>query len=191
MMQQHPQPVAVDRVTYYKPGVRAAGQGWALRGDPRFYAFQPYKIIVHTTSNPRGPTSWKREAEFLAESGMVSADYLVHEDGVIRFLEPKRHISWAAGVTIPGWENGRVINIECHVSVGEQFPSEMKDLLAHLCLDLGVVYPIGDFRTHIRMHRSVAFPFGRKRDPEGWTNENFASWRLILSRRRQLAWGKH
>lgn len=189
--------VNVDRYNYDKTRFNEPGLGYALRGDLPL----PTKILLHTTNNPAVYTSFHGAASFIATSRKIAADYLVgqHRGQLVRFLDPAKHISWGAGTTISTWDNPHVINIELHIDTPKgstvkdwmrQRTPEMMEQLNGLILELCQVHPIGDLRTHVRTHRAVAVPVGRKVDPSGWSNVDIATWRALLQARRVVLLGR-
>lgn len=176
----------IERYLYDKTRILDPGQGYWLRNNGTFKRPLPSRIVVHTTSNRRKNTSFTAEARFIAESPNISAHYLVGKEGqVVRFLVPQFHIAWHTGSAIAGWNNYETIGVEVHVSQGEQWTSIQRATLGNLIIDLAAVYPtIGDLRTHVDTHRTIALPKGRKSDPEGFPDTEFYAWRKEL----QLMW---
>lgn len=187
--------IIIERQAYDKTRYCRMGDGYIARGHPDFPSAQPTKILIHTMNNPHRRTTWHGACSYIATSVKIAADYAVgcEPNQVARFLVPRTHISYGAGLTIPGWGNGYVINIELHIdtpaggpAAETQYTPALYTNLTGLVLELCQVYPIGDLRTHMRTHRAVARPYGRKVDPSGWNNEDFATYRALLQLKRTL-----
>jgi N-acetyl-anhydromuramyl-L-alanine amidase AmpD len=183
--------IPIERVRWDRTRFHPPGNGYWRRNDPDSGKFRPppNRILIHTTNGPKGQ-SFTSCADWLARDGENSAHYLVGRSGQIaRILHPLTYIAWAAGTTVAGWGNYETINIECQWvrEDGTDWPRPMLDSLTLLVLELCTItdYPIGDLRIAMDTHRAVATPPGRKRDPDGFDDNHFATWRELVQCRRE------
>lgn len=139
-----------------------------------------YVIVIHST-NGKANSSYASERSFLYASNDVSAHFLISKDGIItQFLPIHPYAAWHAGaVTQQIYTNDNTIGIECHYTPGESKDMpQMYDALSRLVRYLQQEYNIPD----IVMHRSIAYPLGRKVDPSFWNDSEFAAWKQSLDR---------
>jgi len=159
---------------YDKAARYAVGHGYELRVKP------VTSIVCHSTSNPTHKnTAFSAEAEFLYESPLVSAHYVIGKDGrVVRFLDPRLYVAWHAGNARTEWANAKSIGIELHHSVGDPpYPNMQLDALAGL---LGFLMEFfGIALDTIETHGQIALPgpYKRKSDPSDWPHADFIRWR--------------
>lgn len=141
-----------------------------------------YRIILHST-NGLLHSSFISECNYLLTSPKVSSHFLIGKQGqVIQFFENIELISaWHAGSVINSlWSNENTIGIETHYTPGESEDLPLlRNALDTLITDLVKQYKIAD----IEMHRTVASPIGRKRDPSWMNNSDFYSWREYIRER--------
>lgn len=143
---------------------------------------KPVSIIIHSTNNPRGNTSYASEEKFLYETKKVGAEYLVGEDEVTEFLDPALYYSWHAGeVSHERYANHNSIAVECHYSPSDDKPFSQKarSNLTALVKSLIARFDITD-PSAIETHRAVAIPHGRKSDPSWIDDADFYVWRNSL-----------
>jgi hypothetical protein len=146
--------------------------------DHRPAGTRPSAIVVHTTNGRKG-SSFAGEASFLFNSVNVSAHYLVGKDGRIAQILPTDLRAWHAGQAEPEYLNSRSIGIECHHSVGDDWPVAQLEALTWLVRELMVQFGIAPDR--IDTHRRVALPPGRKVDPSDWVDNEYYSWQATLA----------
>jgi N-acetylmuramoyl-L-alanine amidase len=152
---------AIDSITFDAPtaGVRP-GAGY----DARPAGTVVSAILLHTTNGARA-SQFGREAQYLRDSPLVKAHYLVGQDGrIARILDPVWR-AWHAGES--AWQGHGALNdwsigIECHHAIGDTWPAAQLAALGWLCAQL--------VRDHAELrwllcHREVALPPGRKVDP--------------------------
>lgn len=153
------------------------GQGYSLRRSS-----DPYRsFVVHTTNGRAGTTS-QAELNFLVNSQVVSAHYLVGKDGTIyQILDPQNFVAWHAGeVHRPQYANFSSIGVEVHFTPRETYwNGRMWAGLTRLAR----MYPALEFVTH----RAIARPVGRKIDPSGVTDPQFNNWRVSIKDPHRLA----
>lgn len=162
-------------VQKHKSNILPVGSGYSVR--PR----KPTSILIHSTNNPRGNTSYASEERFLYEATNVSADYLVGVDQVTEFLDSAKYYAWHAGeVFDQTFSNQNSIGIEVHYSPADTKPVAQSTLdnLLELVRYLQKLYDIPSEK--ISLHRIQAKPKGRKSDPNFWTDQQFENWRKQL-----------
>lgn len=169
--------VAIDTNTYDKHANHKPGYGYEARKAV------PTSIVVHSTSNPHQKlTPFASEADFLLNSPLVSAHYLVGREGqVVRFLDPRPWAAWHAGNARAEWLNQKSIGIELHHSVGDPpYLSAQLQALAALLRSLMALFtiPVRLVETHGQV--AIAGPYQRKSDPSGWSHQDFLSFRSHL-----------
>lgn len=122
-------------------------------------------------------TKFENELQFLINSPNVSAHYLVSKQGVIvQMLDPFRYTAWHAGnVSNVKYSNAHSVGVEVHYTPGEGvWTGEMWEAITHLAR----LYSALEVVTH----RGIAVPKGRKIDPSGISDAEFAYWKLNLNR---------
>ena len=166
--------MVIDRTTYNKAR-SPIGRGYDLRSP----GTKPSGIVVHTTNGHVG-TAFSAEAGYLCNAAAVSAHYLVGKAGeVVAFLAPGPYRAWHAGNARLFWGNDETIGIECHFTPGEEWTEAQRAALTALVQSLMADFAIPN--TRIAAHRAVALPPGRKIDPSGWSDADFATWRSGLA----------
>lgn len=129
---------------------------------------RPRVALVHATASDslEGTIEW-----FLNRESRVSADFVIGKDGEIVRMVPKGCCAWHAGIC--EW-NGRPIRTYNHLSYGielvnqdngvDPYPEPQKAALAYVLATIQEECPSV---CYIRRHADVAFPRGRKTDPNG------------------------
>jgi len=184
----------IDRTTYRKdlkypkrqPDGYYHGYGgvtaWTL---PRRDLASLRSILIHTTNNPDGNTSYPSEATFLLDSPNVSAQYVVssHDDTIIQEL-PDDYIAWHAGDCLDNdFENLRSIGIEIAWAAGKgPIPQIAIENTTELVRSL-----LGAYSSIVKLDMHRAQAPGRKIDPSGWENAAFYRWRDQMLRERRLS----
>lgn len=134
-------------------------------------------ILIHTTNNPHGNTAYPQEARFLRDSASVSINYVCssHDHTIVEVLPPA-FIAWHAGdCQDNAYENLYSIGVEISWTINKgPLPQIAIDNVTRLVRQLLEWYP---WITKIDMHRSQAYPKGRKIDPSGWSDKDFYAWR--------------
>lgn len=170
----------IDQTTYNVAEHHKLGQGHAIRRDAYGREIEASSIVIHSTNNVRKGTSFDSEGDWLRDALTVSAHYLVGRDGRIAKTCSEKFQAFHAGVVSdPRFGNDYSIGIELHISVGERPTAPQLASLTELVLDIMRRRSIP--RHLIETHRKVAYPAGRKPDPEGWTDAAFYLWRSKLS----------
>lgn len=165
----------IDTLSYPKATKHPVGHGYAARTTA------PTAIVLHSTNNKRA-TTFASECDFLLDASAVSAHFLVSKVGtIVQFLDPARFVAWHAGNAKTPWLNAFSIGIELHVSVGERPTTAQLDAAGVLCGDLMKRFAIPP--ALLETHRAIALPKGRKSDPEGFNDADFAAWRAGLGLR--------
>lgn len=101
----------------------------------------------------------------------ISAHYFIDKSGVIhQVLDPEKYVAWHAGeVSRDAYSNYYSIGVEVHFSPKELYwTGEMWIALTKLAQCYGGLARV--------MHRQIARPIGRKIDPSGVTDGQFANW---------------
>jgi N-acetyl-anhydromuramyl-L-alanine amidase AmpD len=162
--------------------------------DDLWYGYQPRlnkpkSIVIHSTNNGHGNTSFASEEKFLYETKVVAADYLVGATQITQFLDSAKYYAWHAGAVNDSlYANHNSIGIETHYSPADKNPFDVriKDNLTTLVKDIMKTYSIP--AEHIELHRRVAVPKGRKSDPNWMTDTDFYIWRDSLKDNLQHYW---
>lgn len=139
---------------------------------------RPSKVVIHSTNNTKGNTTFESEIEFLYKSIKVGTDYLVGKNEIVQFFESDRFFGWHAGIVTPAYAhfgNPYSIGIETHYSPKDSkpFPEESMLHLNELVRILIKKYDLSE--KDIEMHRTIA-P-SRKVDPSQFTSDQFYKWR--------------
>lgn len=134
-------------------------------------------ILIHTTNGNKGST-FESEADYITNSRLISAHYLVGKQGqVVEFFDPSVYRAWHAGaVNDQRYNNNNSIGIENHYALGDVWTDVQRKSLSDLCKQLISVYGINS-PLLIERHRQVAIPLGRKIDPSGFSDYEFELWR--------------
>lgn len=134
-------------------------------------------IVIHTTNGHKN-SSFENEVRYLLNSPNVSAHYIVSKDIRVVEMLPIELRAWHVGVVSePRYNNNNTIGIELHYTPAEPIDQEQKDnarsLVRHIMMN-------GKYKiTDIVMHRTVARPIGRKKDPSNFTDAEFQAWKEI------------
>lgn len=172
---------SIDSTTYdkakrnpLKPG-QNVGHGYERRMGTAIKS-----LVVHSTENPRPPTTFQSEATYLYGSAGVSAHYLVGKQGqIVQFLDPALYVAWHAGTAVSGFTNTQSIGIELHHARGESWTDVQMQALTWLAQYLMARYAIP--AEMIAKHAAIATPAGRKIDPTDWSDAQFYAWRASLT----------
>lgn len=170
--------------TYRKDIAWPAGHGWGhnigtakqpVYARGRGKGVKAISIIVHATHGNPGSLS-KNEANFLQDSRLVSAHYLLgRKPGENYKILPPDEEAWHAGRCQAMYLNPRSIGIEIHAAENEQILNFQKEALARLLKELCGAYQIP--AQFVQTHRAVAIPRGRKSDPATWPEAEWLAWR--------------
>lgn len=132
-------------------------------------------VLHHTGGAVHGAVSW-----LCNPASRVSADFVISRFGKVWKLNPDVHglYSWHAGVSI--WHllkdvNKFSIGIELEHIPGEDWPAAQVAAAGELCAWLMKVFSLDVNNRVIQSHRAVAWPFGRKSDPEGFPWSDFGA----------------
>lgn len=146
----------------------------------------PISLLIHSTNNTGGNTTFASEVKFLYEARHVGCNYLVGADEIVEFLDPIFYFGWHAGnVNNNKFSNYVSISIEVHYSPSDkEQPINSKKLenLTALVKHLIALWNIP--KENIEMHRTVA-P-SRKIDPSFFTNKQFYTWRDSLYEKKEM-----
>lgn len=150
--------------------------GWLILRTPNL---SPRKkkvsliVLHHTGGAVHGAVSWLTNP-----ISKVSADFVISRTGKIWKLNPDLHslYTWHAGRSI--WKLFKDVNkfsvgIEMEHFVGEDWPEVQVESVAKLCVWLLKEFSLDVNNKVIQSHRAVAWPFGRKTDPEGFPWSEF------------------
>jgi len=157
---------------------------WVDRATPNLSKrVKDIRLIVlhHTGGRLPGCLNW-----LTSKKSRVSADFIVSQTGLIYKLNPQLNLyyTWHAGVSL--WKrllevvrgvNKISIGIEEEHVPGDAWPAAQVAATAHLCAWLIDRDPRDqlDLAQHpIQSHRAVAYPPGRKTDPENFPWANFS-----------------
>jgi hypothetical protein len=138
-------------------------------------------ILIHSTNNPEGNTTFKDELLFLATSKAVTSEYLVGANDIVELLDPFMFYGYHAGaVRNLKYSNARSIGIETHYSPKDTKPVDSRTLdnLTELVQHLLAVHHLTP--NDISLHHLEALPVGRKSDPNFWNAEQFETWKQTL-----------
>ncbi len=156
-------------------------------------------LLIHSTNNPRGNTTFESEVTFLLNSPNVGADFLVGENDIVQFHDPRKYYSFHAGyVRNPKYANIHSIGIEVHYSPKDTKPVSVKTLdnLTPLVKYLLSEYSL--IPSDISLHKleavyppghKLAGKTGRKQDPNFWNIAQFEDWRKSLFEVQQMTNG--
>jgi hypothetical protein len=146
-------------------------------------------LLIHTTNGVYG-SSLRAEADYIANSRVISSHFLIGKNGeIIQFLDPRYYIAYHAGcVKAMLYSNLFAVGIELHNTPAEGHITFLqKQALDWLARD--IVHGYGIKKEAIETHRNVAVyckghrlagQLGRKIDPSGFPDNEFYAWRDSL-----------
>jgi hypothetical protein len=173
--------VAIERIDKPAKYPLAAGarhgHGYSLKNGSNVLT-----LLIHSTNNPRGDTSFDGEVDYLLHAPDAGTNYLVGADRIVSFGDDTRYAFWHSGDCKDNrFENQHAIGIETHYSPAGRNPrlADVQRNLTALVQHLLETYP--HIRsTDIDTHRRQAIPSGRKSDPNYWSDTQFDAWREQL-----------
>lgn len=139
-------------------------------------------ILIHSTNNPNGNTSFNSELSFLYNSTNVTAEYLVGANEVVELLDPLKYFAYHAGtVRDAKFSNAESIGIEVHYSPNDGKPIDPRKIANLTELVKYLLSKHNLTADDISVHRWEAVPQGRKVDPSFWSDKQFLEWRATLT----------
>lgn len=182
--------MVIDSITYNKseriPYNPNKANGYQLRPQGRL---DIRSILVHTTNGKVG-TTFAQEANYIANSLLISSHYIISKSGIIvEILDPLKYIAYHAGcVKAMAFSNLFAVGIEMHNTPLEGHCTQQQ-LIALDGLVRELIARFNIKKQYIETHREVAIfceghkfagQKGRKIDPSGFPDNEFYAWRDTL-----------